>query len=290
MEVLEVMRDWNSRCSPSWTESELLKKIHSARDNGTPRAVKEISGPEDVEYWTDDADADRPIELDIISLDDVQERPIDWLWKDRFELGGIGLIFGDPSAGKSTASYDLAARVSTGTPWPDGSECKQGYVLLATCEDQIATTVKPKIRKSKGNPKNIGIINCVHKVINGKREEYTFTLSDVKLLERSIIKTNARLVIIDPVGAYMNKVDTHKDADIRQLLGPLAKMAEKTNCAIILVMHMNKNTKGVKAMYRVIGSIGFIGAARSAFAVVTDATDIVSVRPTPSSIRGADLA
>jgi hypothetical protein len=105
-------------------------------------------------------------------------------------------------------------------------------------------------------------------------EERSLTFpQDLPLLERAILKTRARLTVIDPLDAFLSgDVNTHENHDIRRVLAIIASIAERTVAAIIVVRHLNKGASG-KAIYRGSGSIGIIAAARTSFLVMPDPDD-----------------
>ena len=75
--------------------------------------------------------------------------------------------------------------------------------------------------------------------------------------------TGARLIILDPIQAYMGeKTDMNRANEVRPMFRRLADVAERTGCAVILIGHLNKAAGGQSA-YRGLGSIDFRAAARS---------------------------
>jgi hypothetical protein len=216
--------------------------------------------------WRRDRSFDEPgpvASAVIVRLADVVAEPIRWLWLNRIVRGKVNLIVGDPGLGKSTLALFIASRVTTGTDWPDGPRAPRGHVVILTAEDGIADTVRPRVDALEGDPVEITILQAVRE--DGR--ERAFNLSrDVEALEHVVAETHARLVIIDPLSAYLGKSDSFKDAEIRGVLAPLAALAEKTGAAIIAIMHLTKNSQRA-ALYRPQGSIAFVAAARSVFAV-----------------------
>ena len=88
------------------------------------------------------------------------------------------------------------------------------------------------------------------------------TLSDERI-EKAITQNGARLIILDPIQAYMgDKADMNKANEVRPIFRRLAEVAERTGCAVILIGHLNKAAGGQSA-YRGLGSIDFRAAARS---------------------------
>jgi len=205
-------------------------------------------------------------------LSDVVRRPVRWLWPARVPSGKLTLFFGDPSLGKSFVTLDMAARVSTGAAWPDGSgRAPRGTTILLSAEDAADDTICPRLDAMRADTSKIISLDCIQSP--GKRGttlERSFTLADVRHLRQVIDeKPDTRLVVIDPISAYLADADSHKNSDIRGLLAPLAKLAEERDVAIILVNHMSKSG-GARAMYRAMGSLAFVAAARAAWCFVPD--------------------
>ena len=176
--------------------------------------------------------------------------------------GKLVVLDGDPGTGKSTLSLDLAARISTGKPWPDGAAgTDPAPVVLATAEDDLADTVRPRLNAAGGDP------SYVHALIG------LFTLADVEMIEDEVRKVGAVLVIIDVLAAYLpSGSDAHVDQDVRTVLAPIAAMAKRTRSCVVLVRHLNKSVGG-SALYRGGGSIGISGAARAVLLAGRDPED-----------------
>jgi putative DNA primase/helicase len=218
--------------------------------------------------------AEQAITPILVSLADVQSRPVEWLWPGRIALGKVTLIAGDPGLGKSFATLDMAARVSCGAPWPDapGINTMAGGVVLLSAEDDTEDTIRPRLDAAGADVRRIFALQAVcRNYKEGPAKESAFTLeTDLAALEAAILATpGCRLVIIDPITAYLGKTDSNKNAEIRGLIAPLAALAIKHNVAIICITHLNKSANG-PAIYRAIGSIAFAAAARTVWAVTKD--------------------
>jgi 5S rRNA maturation endonuclease (ribonuclease M5) len=204
-----------------------------------------------------------------VELSAVTPRTVDWLWEQRFPLGKLTLIIGDPGLGKSTIALDIAARISTGAVWPDRGYATKGRVILLTAEDDLEDTVVPRLIRLGADRSKITAIEGVRQ---GEKEHFFTLEADLPRLEESMGRHRPVAVIIDPLSSYMGKVDSHVDSEVRGVLSPVTALASKYQCAIIGVMHLNKSTD-VKAIYRAGGSIGFVGVARAALVVVEDPDD-----------------
>ncbi len=213
----------------------------------------------------------------IVRLADVKPAPVAWLWPGRIALGKLTLIAGDPGLGKSFVSLDMAARVSRGSAWPDapGVATTPGGVVLLSAEDAIADTIRPRLDAAGADVSRIVALEAIRSVgDNGRESARAFDLSrDLPAMESAIRSVEGcRLVVIDPVTAYLGGVDSHKNAEIRGLLAPLGAIAERHRVAVVAVTHLNKSGGG-PAIYRAMGSLAFAAAARAAWAVSKDKDD-----------------
>jgi hypothetical protein len=206
----------------------------------------------------------------IVHLDSVTAETVTWLWPSFIPLGKITLLDGDPGLGKSSMALDIAARISTNSTMPDGSPSIQGGVVLLTLEDGLADTVVPRL---KAMGANLSQIIALESVANHDGKLRIPTIEDIDAIGQATMMVQAKLVVVDPLMAYMGgRVNSWSDQDVRGALGPLAKMAEKMKVAVLVIRHLNKSGGG-QAIYRGGGSIGIIGAARSALLVAKDPDD-----------------
>ena len=213
----------------------------------------------------------KPMSLSVIRLDTVTPERVSWLWDGRIPAGKVVTLDGDPGLGKSTLALTLAAVVSTGGTWPDGSKCDHpGDIVLLSAEDGLADTVRPRADAAGAD------VTRFHAVRGVTLEDGTLvppTLADVAQLAELVRQTGARLLIVDVLMAYLpTGTDSHKDQDIRRVLSRLSAMAENTGCTVLLLRHLNK-AKGSDPMYRGGGSIGIVGAARAGMLVAADPDD-----------------
>jgi putative DNA primase/helicase len=237
----------------------------------------------EIEVLTDKTTATtpKPAAIDgapvIVRLADVKPEPVAWLWPGRIALGKLTLVAGDPGLGKSFLTLDMASRVSTGKGWPDrrGESFTPGGVVLLSAEDGVADTIRPRLDAAGADVDRIVALEAIRSVgDNGRESARTFDLSrDLPALEAAIQSVeDCRLVVIDPVTAYLGGVDSHKNAEMRGLLAPLGAIAERHRVAMVAVTHLNKSGGG-PAIYRAMGSLAFAAAARAAWAVSKDKDD-----------------
>ena len=195
----------------------------------------------------------------------VQTKFIDWLWFPYIAYGKVTLLQGDPGDGKSTMMLHLIKEVSRGGKLPDGKSIGEPKRVIYQCsEDGIGDTIKPRLVKMGANLKNIAYIN----------EELAdrLTLDDERIRD-AIIEFGPKLLVIDPVQAYLgNDSDLQIAGRARRLMHRLIIWAEAYDCAIVLIGHMNKR-ESAKGLYRGLGSIDIVAAARSVLQVARDPKD-----------------
>ena len=199
------------------------------------------------------------VELKLVHMEDVVSKEVEWLWYPYIPYGKITIIEGDPGEGKTTLVLKLAAALSRGLPLPcdDDKEYEPIHIIYQTAEDGIEDTIKPRLVKAGADCSMIRVIDETDKELS---------MTDDRL-EQAIIETGARLIILDPIQAYIGAtVDMHRANEIRPVLKHLGIIAEKHNCAIILIGHMNK-ASGSKSTYRGLGSIDIQATARSVLLV-----------------------
>lgn len=219
-----------------------------------------------------------------ILLSDVEPERVEWLWPGRIPLGKLTILEGDPDKGKSVMTLDFAARVTTGRPFPSdqlGDVESLGHLedvenledvggaVIISAEDGLADTIRPRLDAAGADVSKVVALTTVP---DGQGNEREISIpQDLPTLEKAIERVNAKLVIVDPLSAFMSG-DINKDQDVRRALTPFARLAEEMGCAVVVLRHFTKNVE-TNAIYRGGGSIGIIGAARSAMAVAPHPDD-----------------
>lgn len=214
----------------------------------------------------------KPIGAIITCLSDIQPEAISWLWSGFIALGKLSMVMGLPSAGKTMLSLDIAARVSNGLRWPiDGDLCPKGDVLLLSNEDGIADTVRPRLDAANADVKRIHHLSMINVKGGSRVKERLFSLSqDIHELEKFLsVYPECKLIIIDPISAYLGGSDGYNNAEVRSLLAPLSMLASKYNVAILCVTHPSK-AEHLNVLNRMSGSIAFGAVARSVLVVAKD--------------------
>ena len=207
--------------------------------------------------------------VSLVRLDAVQAQSVAWLWPGRIALGKLTLLDGDPGQLKSTITLDLAARVTTGRPMPDGASGVTGGVVLLTFEDGLADTICPRLDAARAD---VSRVVALRGVAADDDVRLPTIPEDLDAISAGIADVGALLVIVDPLMAALSgDVNSHRDQDVRRALAPLARLAEERGVAVLVVRHLNK-ALAMKALYRGGGSIGISAAARAVL-LAADAPD-----------------
>jgi KaiC/GvpD/RAD55 family RecA-like ATPase len=206
------------------------------------------------------------------SMADIEAKAISWLWPGRIAKGKVSMIVGNPGLGKSQVCASIASVVSNGSSWPvERTKCDPGSVVILSAEDDPEDTIRPRLEAAGADLSKIFILDAIRVERDDGDGKRGFDLSvDIAKLAALLqeLKDTA-LVIIDPITAYLGDADSHKNAEVRALLAPLAEMAAKQRVAVLAVSHLTKSS-GMEALLRVQGSIGFAAAARAVWGVAKD--------------------
>jgi RecA-family ATPase len=191
---------------------------------------------------------------------DIAPQKIEWLWPGRIASGKVTIVAGEPGLGKSHLTCWVASRVTTSGSWPcqEGTAI-HGSVIILSAEDDAADTIRPRLDASEADAKCVHVVSAL-RAEDGKGRRAFNLQADLALLENETERIgDVRLVVIDPVTSDLGKVDSHKNAELRAVLEPLAEMAARLRVAILAVTHLNKGGSG-SANNRFIGSIALCGS------------------------------
>ena len=179
--------------------------------------------------------------LKLISMSEINAEEVQWLWYPYIPLGKLTILQGDPGEGKTSFILAVIAALTRGDPLPECERAAEPMnVIYQTAEGGLADTIKPRLESAGADCTRVLVID------EGKRE---LTLCDARL-EEAICRTGAKLIVLDPLQAYLGSdVDMHRANEVRPVLKRLSLMAERTQCAVILIGHMNK-AQGLKSGYR----------------------------------------
>lgn len=203
---------------------------------------------------------------------DIKPEKLEWLWPNKIPLGKLSLLVGHPGVGKSFLSLYMAAQVSSGNPWIDTFGSQQaGSVLILSLEDDPGDTISVRLIAAGANTEKIFEIQGI-KGENGIQGLYNLT-RDMDMLIKTVMQIkDIRLIIIDPISAYMEGKNENKNAEVREFLNPLIEIAKVGKLAIVGISHLNKN-QDMTPGQRILGSTGFLAATRAAWLVQIDKND-----------------
>ena len=196
--------------------------------------------------------------LQMIKMSEIQSQEVSWLWYPFIPYGKLTIIQGDPGDGKTTLVLNIAAWLSKGEGLDSEMKLSEPVnVIYQSAEDGLADTVKPRLELAGADCERILVID---------EKEKSLSMVDERL-EKAIVQTKARMLILDPIQAYLGGgMDMNRANEARDMTKKLGALAEKYQCAIVLIGHMNK-AAGNKAAYRGMGSIDFFAVARSVLLV-----------------------
>lgn len=202
--------------------------------------------------------------LVLVTASRVKRVPVHWLWKFRIARGHLAVIAGDPKVGKTLMVEALAVLRSRGKPLPGDTACDppRRWVLLES-EDDEGDTTTPRLFENGADMDYVTILD---------RAESAFSVTDpahLEILERQVRALgDVEAVVVSPLNNFLGntKLDMNKDEDIRRVLMPLVALAKRLGVAVIVIKHLNKGTSS-NALYKVNGSIGAVGVARTVLLV-----------------------
>ncbi len=271
-----LLKENAARCQPPLLDEEVMGIAQSVASYPT-RYVDALDHQEGQSSGGDQPDHDQagagpgtPLNHSggWVKLSEVTPESIIWLSPSRLAAGKLTDLTGDPGLGKSTLVANWAASLSRGWALPGGEapDRPQGVVLLAQ-EDGLADTVRPRMDAAGADLDRI--LALTERPAGG-----TYSIPrDLGLIEQAIAEVDGALFVIDPLVAHLDPgLNAFRDQDVRRALGPLATMAERTGCAVVVVRHLRK-TAGGNPLYRGGGSVGIIAAARVGLLVAADPQD-----------------
>lgn len=221
----------------------------------------------------------------IIRGSEITPREVEWLWYPYIPYGKITIIQGDPGEGKSTFVINLAAMLTKGKSLPFSDETIEPMnVIYQNTEDDLEDTVIPRFLYAGGDPDRIFFID---------EKEEALTFADVDKIADAIRKTEAKLIVFDPLTSYIGEdISINLANEVRARFNYLIDIAKETKCAIVIVSHMNKMS-GTKALYRTLGSIDIVGSARSCLVIGTSKEDpqvkVMAVQKSNLAEKGAAI-
>lgn len=190
---------------------------------------------------------------------DLTPEPYRWLWQYWLAMGKLHILAGAPGQGKTTIALAMAATITIGGRWPDGSRCAPGNVLIWSGEDDPADTLVPRLMAAGADRARCYFIEGARR--GGEVVPFDPARDLGQLLEAIEKIGGISLLVIDPVVSAVTG-DTHKNGEVRRALQPLVDLAAKCDCAVLGITHFAKGGQGTDPSQRVVGSVAFTAVAR----------------------------
>jgi putative DNA primase/helicase len=212
-----------------------------------------------------------PEDLEVIRADEIKIEAPDWMWPGRFARGKLGLLGGNPERGKGLILADIFSRITRGAPWP----CNEGKAEIGDCillqqEDSLKDTVGPRLIAAGVDRSRLRILNMVKKA-DGSSSRLLNIRDDMLMVEKVLEELNdPQILAIDPIGAYLPKINAGAGNEVRSALAPLVDLLERFHLAGVAVIHFNKKTDVDNALARISDSVAFGAVARHCFVVTED--------------------
>jgi putative DNA primase/helicase len=243
---------WARQAQPDW------RKPSAERDYGDPRKWDEYG--------------DKPKERDPLAIIDPAKRTvrlksaageravkITWLMQGYIARGKFHILAGVAGTGKSTITFDLAATITRGGKWPDGSQAPVGDVLIWSGEDGFHDTILPRFLAAGGDPDRLYRVDVIME--HGEKRHFDPQTDVSSLVQAMRQRPNLLMVIIDPIVSFAGR-DSHRNAETRQALQSVVDLAEERDVAVLGITHFTKGTEGRDPLERVTGSLAFGALAR----------------------------
>ena len=212
------------------------------------------------------------VKLHLTNMAEIASEEVEWFWPNKIPDCALSIISGDPGATKSFLTVCMAAHISTGRPWPDCPEIpvRKGSVIFFSDEDHPAKIIRPRLDAHKADISKVYILQGVTAAEKDESFDLTQHLTGLEDALTSI--TDVRMIVLDPITAYMGDLNANNNSEVRTALAPVAALAAKHNITIIGLNHHNKR-QDLSYMYRGLGSTAFVAQARSVWGVMADKED-----------------
>jgi hypothetical protein len=214
-----------------------------------------------------------PEEIEIETAEGVKMESIDWLWDKRFALGKLGLIGGNPERGKGLIYCDMVSRITRGAPWPcNEGKAEEGHCIIMQQEDDLADTVVPRLAAAGAVLAKVTLVKMIKKM-DGSSQRVLDLAHDIPKLRELLDRLegdNPLLLVIDPLMAYIGRLNASSGNEVRSALAPLVDMLKHFHIAGLGIMHFNKKIDVDNALARISDSVAFGALARHCFVATDD--------------------
>lgn len=197
--------------------------------------------------------------VELTGASTIKIRPVRWLWPGWLAAGKFHVLAGAPGTGKTTAALAMAATITRGGRWPDGTTAPRGRVLVWSGEDDPADTLVPRLLAAGADLAGVYFVGDTRDGIEVRTFDPGRDLDALAQVAGEV--GDVRLVLVDPVVSAVAG-DSHKNTEVRRALQPLVEMADKLGAAVLGISHFSKGTSGRDPLERVTGSVAFGALAR----------------------------
>jgi putative DNA primase/helicase len=195
----------------------------------------------------------------LVSADQLEPEAVSWLWNGWVAKGKLVVLAGAPGQGKTTLAVAIAAIVSSGGKWPDGTICRPGNVLIWSGEDDPADTLVPRLIAAGAVRHRVRFVQG--RRIDGRVQPFDPATDMPELMKAAVALGDVALIVLDPVVSAVAG-DSHKNTEVRRALQPVVDLAAALDAAVLGISHFTKGTAGRDPTERVTGSIAFGAVAR----------------------------
>jgi hypothetical protein len=201
--------------------------------------------------------------LKTVKLSEVSAREVQWLWQNYIPLGALTILEGEEGLGKTWLLCVIASATAQGYGLPNNPATESATVLMMSAEDSLSMVIKPRLES----------INAPCEKIIAIDEHFTLDAEGILRLDLELAEHSPKLVIIDPLFSFTGKINLNNDNEIRAVTGELTRLAEKYDCAIVVVRHIGKSKGMGDPRNAGLNGIGWRASARVVLLVGKDPND-----------------
>lgn len=272
-EIYAALQGTNKvRCKPPLSDSEVWAIAKSvSRYDENQGATNSINGKNDIDLSgvvSQVSQLDKP-RLVTVSLADVEAKELQWLWPNRLPAGMLSLLAGNPGVGKGYLTMFMCSQITTGKDWPDAENTiAKGSVLIFSDEESLEYAIKPRLLAHGADCSKIFAVEHIQRP-DGLSDSFGIK-EHIQLLKEYLDQLpDCRLIIFDPITAYLGAVKANDNAEVRGALLGLQQLAQERNITVLGINHFSKKAE-LDTIHRVLGSTGFVAASRAVWGVVLE--------------------